>query len=301
MFTSNLSFIYSYPQPNTYLYLLEFESGSSFINMLNILSILFYTFLLHLIVLLCSCAWEWKEINKKLKKISEFLTFGYYIQFTLEIYLLLLFGSLSEIYYWRKDPKFVKFYSEISAFIIISFWVFIIFYSLWYSIWLKQKEEKRNKLRNIKIKRKKCEQWISGTKKSRLARLFTPLFLTRRLLFWTLVFLFVELNLYTKLWIFASIQWSYMILFALIRPFEEKKELLTEWINDFFYLAMIIILFFYNKLEDWTSLITDIYIYLIIGNNVLTLLVTICKTLYFITFSINIPCMSKENYKEEKL
>ena len=266
-------YLYSYPQPNTYLYLLELESGSSILNYLNILAILFYTVLLHILILLCYYIWKWKKIHGKIRKLNEWMTFGHYIQFFMEIYLLLLFGSLSEIYYWRKDPKFVKSSSEISAFIILSFWVIMLFYSLWY--WTFSKTIKGKK--EPKPKRRKCEQWILGTKHPKLARLFTFMFFTRRLLLWVLVFIFVERNLYLKLWIYAIIQGIYMLMFTCIRPLEETKELLNEWINDIFYLILIVLLFFYNKIEDWSSLMKNIYIYLILANNLLTLILTLSK------------------------
>jgi len=206
------------------------------------------------------------------------MVFGHYIQFSFEIYLLLLFGSLSEIYYLKKSSNLVKSSSKIWAFIIFSFWVLMLIFSFLYWLFSKLKNKNEGNLRKTKKKRKKCKLWISGTKNSKLARSFTFLFLARRLLLCTLVFYFFDWNLNIKLWIYTIIQLTYIILLTLIRHLKKKKDLLLEWINNIFYLCLILILCIYNKQEEWNVLITDIFIYLIIANNFFTVFINICNS-----------------------
>jgi len=89
--------------------------------------------------------------------------------------------------------------------------------------------------------------------------------------------LYAEWDLNLKLQVYASIQLAYIILFTLIRHFKKKKDLLLEWVNNIFYLSLIIILFMYNKFEDWNPLATDVFIYLIMGNNIVTFFINVCK------------------------
>ena len=120
-------------------------------------------------------------------------------------------------------------------------------------------------------------QCFSDTKDLCLPRSMTILFFMRRLLLCVVVTLLRFLGFKTKLIIFVSIQACYTLTVAAIRPFEKIKSLLLEHLNEAFYVVLICMLFKFNTESDWTDLITQTYVWIMISNNSIILVITLCK------------------------
>ena len=99
---SSLSDKFSYPQNNSYLYLLNFKDGSTILNLINVCTIILIIPVLHTLVtfikLIVSSDNDMPTCKKVLGIIFNWMTFGLYIRTIMEIYLSLLFASLSEIH-----------------------------------------------------------------------------------------------------------------------------------------------------------------------------------------------------------
>ena len=124
-------------------------------------------------------------------------------------------------------------------------------------------------LTRSKITSKLCRQCFSDIKDSCQSRLMSVLFFMRRILLWVVVIIFKNTQLTTKLIIFVSIQSLYMLAILIIRPFEKMKNFMLEMINEIFYLLLWCLLFRYNTENNWTNQITQIYLWVMISNNVL--------------------------------
>ena len=124
-----------------------------------------------------------------------------------------------------------------------------------------------------------CRQCFSDTKDSCLPRSMTILFFVRRLLLCVVVTLLRFLGFKTKLIIFVSIQACYTLTVAAIRPFEKAKNLLLELLNEAFYVVLICMLFRFNTESDWTDSITQTYIWIMISNNIIFVIISLSKNL----------------------
>ena len=121
-------------------------------------------------------------------------------------------------------------------------------------------------------KRRACIHWFSGLKESRISRIYSLLFWLRRQLFCVLILLFKDLNMITKISVYASIQFVYMVLCCCLRPFKMTKDAIIDSINEFIYLVLCILLVYFNTSDRWSSVISNAYIWIIISNNLVLLI-----------------------------
>ena len=128
-----------------------------------------------------------------------------------------------------------------------------------------------------RITNKWCRQWFSDIKDLCLSRWMTTMFFVRRALLWIVVIIFKNVHLKTKLIIYVSIQSVYVLSILAIRPFEKIKNQMLEMLNEIFYLVLWSLLFKYNTENDWTNKITQIYIWIIISNNIIFVIISLCK------------------------
>ena len=92
-----------------------------------------------------------------------------------------------------------------------------------------------------------------------------------------IVFLFPELNLFLTTLVFASIQLAYMVAHFAIRPMNFVKDQLQEMLNELIYFVLIVVLFFWKEEEDWSSFKTNMYIWVMVGNTVIFLLISLSE------------------------
>jgi hypothetical protein len=92
---------YSFDQPNTYLFLLQLESGSAIVNVVNLLITIFTFITIHLLILclylLLRYIFRLEKVSSFIRKILSLMTFGTYIVIVIETFLLILFVLLNEI------------------------------------------------------------------------------------------------------------------------------------------------------------------------------------------------------------
>jgi hypothetical protein len=96
-----ISGIFSFYQPNAYLFLLELKSGSAIVNFMNLFVFVVIVVLIHLtlcaIYVLVRYTAKFKMIADFLKKSLSMMTLGVYIVMATETILILLIITLSEI------------------------------------------------------------------------------------------------------------------------------------------------------------------------------------------------------------
>ena len=188
----------------------------------------------------------------------------------MEAYLLMLISSLTEIY--RNDTS-IKSKSTSFGFAvaILSFLGVWILWSIVLAV-IAWPSKTRSRITN-----RWWHQCFSDSKDFCLPRLMPILFFLRRVVLWLIVIIFKQIQFKTKLIYFVSFQSLYILLILLIRPFEKIKDLILEILNEVFYLLLWCLLFKYNIENDWTRSITQIYIWVMISNNILYCIISFCK------------------------
>jgi hypothetical protein len=92
---------YYFPQKNVYLFLLDLKSGSSIVTVANLLIVIFFAICAHIsilaIYLIFKNLLKLNWISKQLRKVLSSLTFGIYITFFLETYLLVIIIVMNEV------------------------------------------------------------------------------------------------------------------------------------------------------------------------------------------------------------
>ena len=68
-----------------------------------------------------------------------------------------------------------------------------------------------------------------------------------------------------------------MVAHFAIRPMNFLKEQLQEMLNEVIYFVLIVILFFWKEEEDWSSFKTNMYIWVMVGNTVIFLIISLSK------------------------
>ena len=260
----------NYSQSNSYLYLINLKSGSSLFNWMSFCNLILFIIVLHFMVLFCwrllSKVDPTRWIAKITTKLYEGMTFGVYVRTILENYLLLLIASLSELYLLKfntDDHRISKIFAVcvlLYCNMVIMFIIFQIFATKVIAL-----EESPNK-------RRVCIHWFSGLKESRISRIYSLLFWLRRQLFCVLILLFKDLNMITKISVYATIQFVYMVLCCCLRPFKMTKDAIIDSINELIYLVLCILLVYFNTSDRWSSVISNAYIWIIISNNLVLLI-----------------------------
>ena len=259
-----------YNQPNSYLNLIDLNSGSGFVNVQsNIIGICPFI-VIHIWLLIWSYAIPKRRENrwysKWISKLFERMTFGWYFQYIICSFLMFLLISLSEIY--RFDSSNSKRIVSLSfSFVIIIFClVFLLFIFIkWVTA---QNSEELQKMKFTK-------QLFEATKDSNFARFNPNKYLIQRLLLWMIAVLWNNGSVYIKLGVYAIVQLCCSFYIMIVRPFDNFKENAFEIINELFYFVLIILLFPLESESAWTRFFQVIYISIIFMNNIIIFIISL--------------------------
>ena len=271
---STISFksLFDYKQQNSYLYLLQLQSGSAFVNILDLTTTVGFAIGLHLILLIMYVILN--KLNRFLWlkniifKVIQTLSFGFYIGVCLETYLLFWIVDFSEIHYQRKNGiQNTK--STVMSYVILAFMLLFILLAFWQ--WCKAKtEEGLEKLKYFKL-------LVDDMKPKWICRAYWLIFLLRRTAFLAIIFFTDELAMIGKVILFVVIQTFYLAYIAVLRPNAGFKENLIDFINEVFYFYFVGFMLYYNSEDRWSDTITDVYFWVMMSNNFVLMFVLFCK------------------------
>jgi len=108
------------------------------------------------------------------------------------------------------------------------------------------------------------------------------MFLARRLLLGTFVFLLADFSTMAKIGCITGIQIAYLIILIVQRPFTHVKDQIIEILNESMFLVMIIFLFMFNDSKDWEGSPKYLYLSLIVANFTIIFLITTSKNSWLI-------------------
>lgn len=192
-----------------------------------------------------------------------------YVSFIYEIFLFLMLMFLSNFNQYSNSDGVVKEYVSLSFSIAIALFCTLIFIFTIY-FWFRSRDT--NYLENIKY----FKGFFSGLKNTNKARTHWFMYFLRRILLWVIVVL-LNSHLNYKIALLLFVQLCYTVYNMIVRPFDSAKDNILETLNDLNYSTLIMLLFWYQKADDWTSLSKSAYLYIMMSNNIIFSIVGICK------------------------
>ena len=253
-------------------------SGSTLVNNFSLLWIIIIIFTIHLFYL---GIYKWlkrkRMKNQKWIKLIEWIyqLFAYtiYLRLILEANQFIMLSSFSELRSWDTS----------NASKIVSLWIAFIGTLLWISLiilsflfWLRNKHlENIDHYMPLKV-------FFCNLKIDDRSRLYSTVLLARRALLVIYLIMgssIISIGLVVPIMV---LQIVYLILILYVRPYKSNTDNALEITNEFFYFIMIALLCYFNEESKWNNTAETVYLWLIIGNSILIISITISKILFWI-------------------
>ena len=123
-----------------------------------------------------------------------------------------------------------------------------------------------------------CEEFFTGLKQQKEARIYVSVQLIRRVYFVVLLVIFpTVLDIWPMILMLITPQLMYLLLFIYIRPFEEIKGNVIEIANEIIFLYLLFNHFFLNSEDKWNSASTALYSSIIVVNILIIFFIVLCK------------------------
>ena len=272
--TTSFKALFDFKQQNSYLYLLQLNSGSAFVNILDLTTTVGFVIWAHIAICVLYAVIRrinrFPMIKKIILKLINFLTFGFYIGVLLESFILFLLVDLSEIHYQNKSGiKNIK--STIMSYVIFALVILFILLTLW-QWWKSRKPE-------VFETQKYFVLLVDGFKASWICRSYWIVFLIRRTIFIVIIFFIEDLDMIKKIALFVAIQGLYFAYIVILRPQDSIKENLNDFINEIFYLYIVVFLLYFNTENRWTNTITEAYFWILMAKNFILILIVLSNLL----------------------
>ena len=206
--------------------------------------------------------------NKCTEKVYQFFAFSLYVRIFLETYIFLLLSSFSELYHWNTSNT-----SNIISLFIASIWawIWVIFVALSLISWHTNKYRENLDI-YIPLK-----ELYSGIRNAKASMLYSTFLLTRRLIFVILLVYGETFSNIILIYPMIILQIAYLVQLLIVRPFKEVKNNIIEITNEWFYLLLILLLSYYNTKERWKSVMENAYLWIILGNSIVIIIIMISK------------------------
>ena len=199
-----------------------------------------------------------EKLKLFLIKVINILTFGFYLGFYMEVYILFLLVDFSEIsYQLRYGIQNTQ--STVTSYIIVSAMLMMFLLTAWQ--WWKSRNE------DSFSKQKYFRAVVEGMKPKWICRSYHLVFLIRRTLFGVIIFFVPFDMMMLRVCLFAGVQGLLLLYILFLRPQEGIKENLIDVINEILYFYFAAFLVYYNSEEKWNSTTTDVYFWILITNN----------------------------------
>lgn len=125
--------------------------------------------------------------------------------------------------------------------------------------------------------------------------MYSCMLLGRRLVFVTWLIIFSH---YYSSIVLVSAMSGFQILYAIailvLRPFESIKDNLVECLNELFFTSLTLILLKFNTEDNWEGSITDIYVWIMMANNAVLVVVITSAFIIALTQKCIKKCRKKK-------
>ena len=195
------------------------------------------------------------------------MTYGWYIRYIFQTNQYILISWIYEIYHFNElDIK--KILSYIYAILILCLCILLIAFVFWLSLSsYNLSKDNYNKIGEI----------FRGVKMQKISKFYIAILLIRRIIFITLLITLVFLQPWIVISTLSLLQLWYLIFLIAVRPFESKKNNIIEISNEIFFIFLLSSLTHLNSEKDWSSQITQIYMWIITSNSFVTFLIIMSK------------------------
>lgn len=210
-----------------------------------------------------------KFIHKVIMKVFDWMTFNIYIRMFIEAYLLIILSSIKEPFNFSDNQKGTKVISLLANIVLSLTW--ISFFGICVYQWIKSIDERTFENQYY------FNEFYEGVKNSWTARVYSSLFLAKRLTLCFIVIVLSVLPMLVKIILFMVVESIWCISICLIKPFNELKLNIIEIVNELFFTCACIGMFFLNQENDWSDTMTLVYVYFLVANMSLISLISVGK------------------------
>ena len=205
-------------------------------------------------------------LSKLRIKILNLFTFNIYIRMIIESFQYLLIGAWVEIYTSNTSDGVRKASYIFSIIIAISCYLFIIlsFLVIWCSV--------RPQTHNI------FGEFFIGLKQTFRAKIYTPLQLIRKLLFIFALTLLSFAGYFAVIVVWGCIQLAFLAYIVIVRPFELKRDMFIEIINEIFFLFILCWMSHFNTYELWNNMLIFVFVTVMMCNNIIIMVIVSSKS-----------------------
>ena len=139
------------------------------------------------------------------------------------------------------------------------------------------------------------KEFINGIKSTNASRFYSTLLLSRRVIFVALLVFGENISNIGLIYPMIILQIIYLVQLTIIRPYNQIKDNIIEITNEWFYFLLVALLSYYNTKESWIGMMENAYLWIILGNSLIIIVVmigknkSICKNIFLtLHFKLNV-------------
>ena len=258
---------------------LDIKSESTLYNILPLLIFIFLTVIVFMLISFLNWLFErlraqnkWLRIVRVFKWLDnikiKIFKISMYIRLTLMMNLYILISITNEINTFNLSNSL-----RIISLLFTIWFMFCLLFLIGVTLSLALTSDYTR--RGVKIL---CEEFFTGLKQQKEARIYVSVQLIRRVYFVVLLVIFpTVLDIWPLILMLITSQLMYLSLFVYIRPFEETKGNVIEIANEIILFSLLFSHFFLNSEDKWNSFSTSLYSSIIVANIFLIFLIVLCK------------------------
>jgi hypothetical protein len=114
----------------------------------------------------------------------------------------------------------------------------------------------------------KTQEFYTGLKPVKITRIYAVFILLRRLVLVVWLIAMGSFDKYSIILFAVVVQVIYLIFLAYLRPFELAENNIVELTNEVFFTFLLTSLCYLNTEARWNGTATDVYMYILMGNNI---------------------------------
>ena len=153
---------------------------------------------------------------------------------------------------------------------------------------------------HFKTQKHKClSEYTNGVKERNVCKLYMILFLLRKIILVT--WIVTSQNTSPLICAIAAtlVQVVYMGWMVVIRPFDEFQNNFVEVVNEIIFSFVLGWLIIFNTESSWNDEITNIYMYILVGNNLIVVGVLLICLIVTVILKIK-KCLTKKGQVDNK-
>jgi hypothetical protein len=270
-----------FDQSNEQLYEMGLDSGSALATNLMFFISIISIIVIHLLVLLTP-KWKKKDFESKQRErlrkmrkwIVDFFEFAIYIRLTIEAYQFMLLSSVYSIKMFESATT-KQLVSLIFAFFVFVLWVAFLIFCLF--VLLNSESITRSWVGKFK-------EIYAGLRLTKGWRFYILLAIPIRRLVYIpfLLYWAEEVQVLIVIAFMVVFEWWICLYLLIKRPFEERKDLIIECVNQGVFFTLVVFLLFVNQQQHWNELLELAFVQLITANNIIVWMVLFGKTCFYI-------------------